>query len=155
MLRGMKLKKLHRWVVTDTDQFIWWPHLVSSFLPIGYLTYHEIDPQRCKMHYEHKMHNALTLHFLHNHFPSLILLRIETYQYLAELNHGSVVFVATLTPIYRIGVDVFNPSWMIWKGKERKGEERKERRGELIIFTCSPWAELQRTQINMVDSKAY
>ena len=120
-LKGIKLKKLRRWAVADTDRFIWRPYRLSTFLPIGYLTYREIDPQRRKMHYEHKMHYEWTLYFLNNHFPLLILLRIETYQDLAELNHGSVVFVATLTPIYRIGVDAFNPSWY---GKERKG--RKE-----------------------------
>ena len=50
------------------------------------------------------------MHFPHDHFRLLILLRIETYQGLGELNLGSVVFVATLTPVYRIRVDVFNLS---------------------------------------------
>ena len=79
-------------------------------IEIGYLAYREIDLSRRKMHYELKMRYALNLHFPHDPFPLLILLRIETYQGLAEFNHGSVVFVATLTPIYTIGVDVFNPS---------------------------------------------
>ena len=148
----MKLKKLRRWAVTDTDRFIWWPYWPPSFLRIGYLTYREIDPQRRKIHYEHKMHYAWTLHFPHNHFPLLILLCIETYQDLAELNHGSVVFVTTPTPIYRIGVDAFNPSWMIWKEKEKKGRKGGGSKSSLL---AALWAELQRTQINIVDWKAY